>query len=180
MQSEQAVDESSNVEESASTTSETASHSLLARWEAALAFGPGFFFAHLGAYVRDRCPDPREALPFVHLHLASGEVLDVCHVIGLTTRWAALAVYEVTSRAMRTELVPYETIMRVTISPGHMQGNHMGFHQEAPPAVQETAEEALNKAAVTERGFHRRPSAGAQPHWTRPIAGEACVEPGTR
>ena len=136
---------------------ETAARDLFARWEATLAFGPSFFLAHLGAYVRDCCPDPREALPFVHLHLASGEVLDVCHVIGLTPRWVALAVYEAPSHAMRTELVPYEVITRIAISPGQAQGSHIGFHQEAPP-VQETAEETLQKAAVAGPGARRRPN----------------------
>lgn len=170
MLSEQAMDEPGSVEKGSGETRETAVHDLLARWEAALAFGPSFFLAHLGVYVRDRCPDPGEALPFVHLHLANGEVLDVCHVIGLTPRWVALAVYEGTSRAMCTELVPYETITRITISPGHAQGNHLGFHQEAPPAVQETAEETLSKAAVSEPSPRRR----------RPIAEKTKVEPGAR
>lgn len=128
--------------------SEAVVREMFAHYDAALAFGPSFFLTQLGAYVRDRCPDIEEALPFVHVHLAGGESLDVCHVIGLAPRWVALAVYEPVSRAMRTECVPYEAIVRITISPGHAQGDHMGFYQEADPALQETAEETFWRAAT--------------------------------
>lgn len=150
------MDNPGSVRKDLDQAKEAAAHDQFARLEATLAFGPGFFLAHLGAYVRDRCPDPGEALPFVHLHLVSGEVLDVCHVIGLTPRWIALAVYEQASRAMRTELVPYETIARVTIKPGNAQGAHIGFHQDAPAPVDETAEVALQKAAVPGSNAPRR------------------------
>ena len=69
-------------------------------------FGPLFFLCHLGAFVRDRCPDPAESLPVVWLHLTDGDVLDLCHVIGLAADWAALAVRDAeqdpTARRMRT------------------------------------------------------------------------------
>jgi hypothetical protein len=39
----------------------------------ACAFGPSFFLGHLGHFVRDRCPDPKENLPVVHAYLADGE-----------------------------------------------------------------------------------------------------------
>lgn len=174
------MDEPASVVQGPDEARETAVHELLGRWEAMLAFGPRFFLAHLGAYVRDRCPDPGEALPFVHLHLASSEVLDVCHVIGLTPRWVALAVYEATSRAMRTELVPFESITRITISPGHAQGTHIGFHQETPPALQESAEETLHKAADPGSGARRRPNPEAPPRPGLPMAEETDFEPGGR
>lgn len=181
-QVEQVTDRPARVEKGSDEAQETAVRDQFARWQAALAFGRSFFLGHLGAYVRDRCPDPDEALPFVHLHLVNGEMLDVCHVIGLTPRWVALAVYEGTSRAMRTELVPYETILRITISPGHALENHMGFRQEAPPAVQETAEETLSKtAAVQERSARRRRKVDAPQSAARRLAGkETRLEPGAR
>lgn len=58
-------------------------------------FGPGLFLGQLVAFVRDRCPDPSEGLPVVEVHLADGEVLDLCHIIGATPHWVALAVNEV-------------------------------------------------------------------------------------
>ena len=71
-------------------------------------FGPAFFLTSLGGLVRDRCPDPSEHLSIVELRLHSGEVLDLCHVIGISPQWEALAVrekHETTHgrRAMRTD-----------------------------------------------------------------------------
>jgi hypothetical protein len=118
----------------------------------AVSFGPTFFLTHLAAFVRQQCPDPAEGLPFVHLHLVGGEVLDLCHVIGLTPCWIALAVYEegagAPPRTMRTELVPYELMMRISIRVGQAQGARLGFHQESPPAFSKTPEEALQVAAT--------------------------------
>ncbi|MCI0574232.1 MAG: hypothetical protein L0Y66_26170 [Myxococcaceae bacterium] len=115
-------------------------------------FGPAFFLTHLGAFVRQQCPDLGEGLPFVHLHLVSGEVLDLCHIIGLTPLFIALAVYEEAvgedSRIMRTELVPYELFVRVTIHVAEARGPRIGFHQESPPAFRATPEEALQVAAT--------------------------------
>jgi len=54
------------------------------RADLACAFGPSFFLGHLGRFVRDQCPDPKENLPTVHVHLADGETLDVCHIIGIS------------------------------------------------------------------------------------------------
>ncbi len=81
-----------------------------AEFQASCPFGPAFFAGQLRGLVRERCPDPREGLPSVQLHLGSGERLDLCHVIGFAPAWVALAVWESGSDAMRTELVPYESI----------------------------------------------------------------------
>jgi hypothetical protein len=123
---------------------------MLARIDATLPFGPTFFLRHLGAFVRDCCPDPSEALPFVHVHLSSGDVLDLCHVIGLAPRFVALAVYESggSARVMRTELVPYEAIVRITVRSGKKEGSHIGFSQEQAPALSTLPEEDLELAAT--------------------------------
>ena len=114
-------------------------------------FGPLFFLGHLKAFVRDRCPDPSEARPVVRLHLIGGDVLDVCHVIGLAPGFAALAVYEDGGRRMRTEIVPYIAIVRVTISADRRE-SEIGFGQTQPPAILSdtgpaSAEELLKRAA---------------------------------
>ncbi|HSQ59678.1 MAG TPA: hypothetical protein VLT84_04515 [Acidobacteriota bacterium] len=100
-------------------------------------FGPLFFLQHLQGLVRDRCPDPAEGLPAVHLRLADGEDLDVCHVIGVTPKWLALAVHE-TDRpgVMRTELVPYAMITRLTLGAVPSSGGtRMGFNAAREPEV---------------------------------------------
>jgi hypothetical protein len=111
----------------------------LAQIDGRVAFGPAFFLTHLRAFVRDRCPDRSEGLPVVELHLETGETLDVCHVIGLANSWAALAVREGGGGAMRTELVPYRTIHRVTVRAG-APGPHIGFEQDHVPHLLKQAE----------------------------------------
>jgi hypothetical protein len=115
-------------------------------------FGPAFFEAHLGSLVRDRCPDPAEARPVVRLHLLGGDVLDVCHVIGLAPQYVALAVHEEADRRIRTEIVPYVTIVRVTISADRHESG-IGFVERTPPALlsesaSPTAEGLLEAAAT--------------------------------
>lgn len=94
-------------------------------------FGPAFFLTQLGAFVRERCPMPAEVLPVVEVHLVTGDVLDVCHVIGLAPSWLALAVFDVRDAqgppAMRTELLPYAAILRVTIRAAATGGKRVGF-----------------------------------------------------
>ena len=55
-------------------------------------FGPMFFLGQLGAFVRGMRPPPDEGLPVVEIHLADGDVLDLCHVMGVAPEWVAPAV----------------------------------------------------------------------------------------
>lgn len=101
-------------------------------------FGPAFFKTQLAAFVRDRCPDPAEALPAVEIHLEGGESLEVCHVIRLTPAWVALAVNDreaLESVTMRTEIVPYSQIRRATIRGLQPNSARVGFSFSAPPRV---------------------------------------------
>lgn len=98
-------------------------------------FGPDFFLTHLTAFVRDRCPDPSERLPAVQVHLRDGAMFSVCHVIGLAGSWTALAVddREVAGVAsMRTEIVPYQLIDRVTVRALEQADDRIGFTPRAP------------------------------------------------
>jgi len=131
-------------------------HALIEEIEARCAFGPLFFLRQLRGFVRDRCPDPAEIMPVVEVHLNSGESFDVCHVIGAAPHYVVLAVHEEDeaggSRAMRTELVSYESIMRVTIRAVRPTSPHMGFNAVHAPTVMKhdpmTPEEALLAAAI--------------------------------
>lgn len=118
----------------------------LGRVDAMVPFGPAFFLTQLAAFVRDRCPDPAEGLPHVQIHLFGGELLDVCHVIGLGPSWTALAVFE-NDGTMRTELVPYGAIVRVTVRSGPEDGR-VGFKQGREPVLPMSPEEALRTAAT--------------------------------
>ncbi len=131
-------------------------------------FGPLFFVGQLGAFTRDHCPDPAEGLPFVEIHLVDGEVLDLCHVIGVGPAWAALAVNDAQpdgSVKMRTEFVPYAAVVRVTVRPSRPESPRLGFDVGHEPALlahpddpgrasaADAAEQAVRAAAgVTPRG----------------------------
>jgi hypothetical protein len=102
-------------------------------------FGPTFFLMQLRAFVRDRCPNLSEGLPSVQLHLAEGEILDVCHIIGLAPRWLAVAVIEsgrsAASHAMRTEIIPYELVSRVSVRTIGPEPGHIGFEAGRNPEL---------------------------------------------
>ena len=88
-----------------------------ARADLACHFGPSFFLRYLGSFVRDHCPDPGEHLPVVELRLVGGEVLRLCHVVGVAPRWVMLAIPAVERHGagMAIELLPYEAICSVCI-----------------------------------------------------------------
>jgi hypothetical protein len=102
-------------------------------------FGPRFFATQLRAFIRDRCPDLRSALPELELHLADGQVLDVCHIMVIAPAWIGIAVYERSpsqgARRMRTEIVPYAMISRITISTDRASGGPLGFDVNRPPVM---------------------------------------------
>ena len=93
-----------------------------------------FFLGQFGAFVREKCPEPDEALPVVEIHLTDGAVLDLCHVMGVATAWVALAVNDPEAREevprMRTELVPYACIVRVTVRSCRAGKPGIGFSDE--------------------------------------------------
>lgn len=133
------------------------SRSLTEVVDARCPFGPLFFVSQLRGFIRDRCPDPRIGLPVLELHLADGQALDVCHVVAIAPAWVALAVYECSpsgsARKMRTEIVPYGMIARITVSTERASGHPLGF--DANHAVtlvvesgepERSAEEALLSA----------------------------------
>lgn len=105
-----------------------------------VSFGPLFFMQNLRGLARDRCPEPAESIPSVHVHLMDGEVLDLCHIIGVSPNWIAMAVHEEEHAErpdqMRTELVPYHLIVRVSIQTTRHAGTHpIGFNTSLDPEV---------------------------------------------
>jgi hypothetical protein len=113
-------------------------------------FGAGFFLRQLGAFVQESC-SASPGLPLVQIHLAGGEVLKLCHVIAIAPGWIALAVHEAAGgREVRTELVPYAFVVRVTIRPSR-DGSRIGFDAARAPEIlgrrSPSPEEALVIAA---------------------------------
>lgn len=114
-------------------------------------FGPRFFLAQLAAFVRDRCPEPAEHLPRVDLWI-DGERVGICHVMAITPLWVAVAARgDEEDARMRTELIPYSSIGRVTIGRAVTGGRGAGFEQEHRPFVigphEMTPEEAIAAVA---------------------------------
>lgn len=101
-------------------------------------FGPQFFIEQLAAFVRERCPDPGEQLPRVDLWYG-GEPLAVCHVIAVAPSWVAVAVRDRHSHdaEMRTELISYEMISRVTIGAPVSRSRGIGFDCAHRPEIVE-------------------------------------------
>ena len=120
----------------------------LARADQGCAFGPSFFLGQLGRFVRDHCPAPEEHLPLVQLRLADGQILDLCHIIGVSPRWVMLAVRDASAHPsdMVIDLVPFQSIQRVTIRARHTEGATVGFLQSQPPAIMEA--ETLLRGAM--------------------------------
>lgn len=112
----------------------------LLRADARSPFGPRFFLQQLGAFVRERCPEPAERLPRVDLWV-HGEPIAVCHVMAVSPRWVAVAARADHEHAeMRTELIVYESIGRVTISGAPPGPRTIGFHQVNRPVLIDDAE----------------------------------------
>ena len=116
-------------------------------------FGPSFFLGHLATFVRKHCPDPKENLPIVHLHMANGETLDVCHIIGVSPRWVMVAVPDAASHrdSMAIEIVPFGLIQRVSIRTRHAESASIGFSETRAPAII-GAETLLQAAMSTDHG----------------------------
>ena len=119
----------------------------------AYTFGPDFFLTYLRRFVRERCPESAEDLPTVQIVLANGESLDLCHVVGVSERWALLAVWDADCDAgtMAMEIVPYGLIGRVSIRSRHRASGAIGFEQTHGPKVV-SAEALLRGLVAQERG----------------------------
>lgn len=111
-------------------------------------FGPSFFLGYLARFVRDQCPDPAEKLPVVQLVLADGAVVNVCHIIGVSTKWVMVAARDMAAHQdeMAVELLPYPLIQRVSIRARRGESASIGFNQGSAPKIM--ASEALLQSAL--------------------------------
>lgn len=97
-------------------------------------FGASFFAEVLPSRVRDLCPGRDADVPVVLLHLGDGTTLDVCHVAQLAPRWIALAVFgeQLSCERMDLVYVPYEAIVRITVSRRPPSARPIGFRVDGP------------------------------------------------
>ena len=153
--------EAAPAEEGTPPTPEQSARAALIASSQRHAFGPAFFMTQLRGFAGEKCPDPAAGLPVVEIHLKDGDVLELCHIIGVTPAWVALAINETDHTAsaphMRTEFVPFEAIARVTLRSSRPEAPHLGFeHARVPrvlsaPAPPEMTPEAAVKAAAAIR-----------------------------
>lgn len=122
-------------------------------------FGPSFFLGNLGRFVREHCPESKENLPLVRVHIAGGETLDVCHIVGVSPRWVMLAVRDLGNQrdAMAVELVPYEAIHRVSIRSRDVDIPSMGFSEIRRPQII-GLETLVQAAMLSDHGAARKSS----------------------
>lgn len=128
-------------------------------------FGPTFFAVYLHRFVRDHCPGAEETLPKVELHLLNGQTLDLCHIIGVTPTWVALVVFAGRRSAgarMRTELVPYALIARVTVSECPSSEGSIGFDMRREPRVLHEEQDLGNLAGLVAALHGSKPDAAAE------------------
>lgn len=81
------------------------------------------------------------------MHLADGETVTVCHIVGVSPRWVVLAVQAPggDNEAMAIECVPFAMIRRVSIH-ARRTTTSVGFNQSRPPSI--VAAETLLRAAM--------------------------------
>ena len=125
--------------------------------EERVAFGPLFFMRVLRRFVHDWCPEPGEHVPNVYLHLMDGQRLALCNIIAIAPNWLALSVHDEDhperKQPLRTEIVPYPSIARVTIEAAQAEGP-IGFNTSDPSfmsgdgGTSMTPEEALRAVAT--------------------------------
>jgi len=133
----------------ASPTTQVEVRDLLKAELAAPAFGLPFFGTILSSRFESHCSGTGPEVPQVLLHLVGGAVLDVCHVVEFTPRWIATAVFrdDRSCEQMDLEFVPYELILRVTLSSRPAEERRLGFDVQRSRA-------ALQAASQPQRASH--------------------------
>ena len=106
-------------------------------------FGLPFFCSVMKSRLMRHCSGVGPDVPQVLLHLAEGTALDLCHIVELSPKWIAAAVFrdDRSCDRMDVEFIPYELIVRVTLSsrPGE-DHDRLGFDVERSAAALQAAE----------------------------------------
>lgn len=105
------------------------------------AFGLPFFGAMLSGRIEDGCSGVQPDVPQVLLHLASGAVLDICHIVEFAPRWIATEVFrdDRSCEQMDLEFLPYQLIVRVTVSSRASDERRLGFDVQRSLAAWEAS-----------------------------------------
>lgn len=98
-------------------------------------FGLAFFANVFPEFLRGVCPHESGRKAAVLVHLVDGTVLDLCHVEIVSGRWMAAAAFREGGDcdAMDTVFVPFESILRVTVSVCEAGDRRLGFEVDRNP-----------------------------------------------
>jgi len=100
-------------------------------------FDAGFYRSVLPERVAQECKGHPDGVPVVMLHLTSGRMLDLCHILHLADTWFAVQYFRdaQTCQDMDTAFLPYELVGMVTVSMQHVASRRIGFDLEHGPVT---------------------------------------------
>ena len=92
-------------------------------------FDASFYKQVLPERITEECQQRPGDIPVVNLHLASGRVMDLCHIVHLADLWFAVNYFRETESCKDMDLafLPYELVTMVTVSLHHPQSRPIGF-----------------------------------------------------
>lgn len=98
-------------------------------------FDRQFFGTVLPEHVRAEVVANPGKVPVIELHLTSGAVLDLCHIVRLSDAWLAVAhfCHEDAAHDADIAFLPYQTIHRVSLAMRDENERKIGFSMTSPP-----------------------------------------------
>jgi hypothetical protein len=99
-------------------------------------FDADFYQAAFPQLLQQECQRQSGMVPVVELRLADGTTLDICHVLRFDERWIAVSFFRdlETCEDMDIAILPFELVVRVTISFHDPKSRRIGF--TVPQTVQ--------------------------------------------
>jgi hypothetical protein len=99
-------------------------------------FDRQFFSTILPEHVKAEAAANPGQVPVIHLYLAGGAVLDLCHVVRLADTWVAVAHFchdDDLDEDADISFLPYGTIARVELAMRDQKDRQLGFSMANPP-----------------------------------------------
>ena len=103
-------------------------------------FDAAFYTTVFLDLVRKECRRQADKVPVVEFRLGDGGGLDVCHILQLSDRWLAVAFFRDPEACddMDVAFLPYELVVRITVSLHNPQSRRLGFTVTEPAKVATT------------------------------------------
>ncbi|MBE7490292.1 MAG: hypothetical protein HS108_00805 [Planctomycetes bacterium] len=121
------------------------------------AFGPRFFRTHFVDYMRQVCAVDGQT-PVLELVLASGQVLDVSHILELKPDYMLVSVFrdERTCEDTYNTYLRYQTIFRINVLTRPHEDRPIGFSMQNMPAVLDTDRAAPDNGREKKKPARRK------------------------